>query len=270
MRFILLVSVTAVLNSFTSFAQNASIDANEFSIAPFNDDWIGFERDEGPGGKGVLTSFNINGRVQVIANYKNRHLHGSWISWYESGQPCDSGSMVNNIPQGEWKTWFPNGQLRAIRNYDSKKLAYIKNEIRLMHPKRSFYGLTEIAKKDKQEAYSYFDPFNSFNNRSNKNNTQPQTLKHKVDLNTSGQGNMYFPPFPECLQDGLSINYDVNGFLIDSGHYKNGLKEGVWIEWNADRSIRSTGFYRKGSKTDVWKYFNGEGKFLYHRNFRKK
>lgn len=270
MRFILLVSVTAVLNSFTSSAQNASIDANEFSIAPINDEWIGFERDERVGGKGVLTSFNINGRVQVIANYRKHHLHGSWISWYQSGQACDSGSMINNIPHGVWKTWYPNGQLRAIRNYDSKKLAYVKNEIRLLHPKRSFYGLTEIARRDKQEAYSYFDPFASFNNSQNKNNSQVQTLKQKVDLNTSGQSDEYFPPFPECLQDGLSINYDKDGNLVDSGHYKNGLREGIWIEWNSDRSIRSSGIYRHGVKRDIWKYFTKDGKFLYHRNFGKR
>jgi antitoxin component YwqK of YwqJK toxin-antitoxin module len=269
MRLICLLSVTAVLNSYTSVAQIASEDAREASVTYLmNDEWAGFEKEAGTGRKGVLTSVNDNGKVQVIANYKHKHLHGLWESWYENGQACDSGSMINNIPNGEWKTWFRNGQLRAIRNYDSKKLAYIKNEIRLMHPKRSFYGLTEIARINKQEAFSYFDPFNSFNDINDKSNLQAQTLKQKVDHNTNGQSEEYLPPFPECLQDGLSMNYDSNGFLIDSGYYKNGLKEGIWIEWDADKSIRSTGYYRKGQKADVWKYYK-EGKFLYHRTFRK-
>jgi antitoxin component YwqK of YwqJK toxin-antitoxin module len=269
MRIILLVSVTAVLNSFTSSAQKASVDANEFSIAPINDEWIGFEKDEGPGSKGVLTSFNHHGRLQVVANYRHKRLHGSWISWYDSGKACDSGSLINNIPHGEWKTWYPNGQLRAIRNYNSKKLSYIKNELRLMHPKRSFYGLTEIARNDKGEAFSYFDAFNSFSEHHSTKTWEAPTLKRRVDINTDVNNEQYQPPFVECLQDGLFMNFDSDGGVIDSGYYKNGLKDGIWIEWSEDRSIRSTGVYRNGIKQDIWKYFNKEGKFLYNRNFRK-
>ena len=269
MRFILLVSVTAVLNSFTLSAQKASIDANEFSIALINDEWLGFEKDEGPGGKGVLTSFNTNGRLQVVANYRHKRLHGSWISWYDSGQACDSGSLVNNIPHGEWKTWYPNGQLRAVRNYNSKKLSYIKNELRLMHPKRSFYGLSEIARNDKGVAFSYFDAFNSFSEQHSTKTWEAPTLKRRVDINTDLNNEQYHPPFVECLQEGLFMNFDSNGVVIDSGYYKNGLKDGIWIEWNEEGSIRSTGLYRNGTKQDIWKYFNMEGKFLYNRNFRK-
>lgn len=138
-----------------------------------------------------------------------------------------------------------------------------------MHPKRSFYGLASIARNDKREAFSYFDAFNSFSEQHSTKAREVPTLKQRVDINTDMYNEQYHPPFIECLQDGLFINFDSNGALVDSGHYKNGLKDGIWIEWNEDNSVRSTGLYRNGIKKDIWKYFNKEGKFLYNRNFRK-
>ena len=72
MRLILLLSVTAVLNSYTSIAQIAFEDARESSVTyMINDEWAGFEKEAGTGRKGVLTSLNVNGKVQVLANYKH-------------------------------------------------------------------------------------------------------------------------------------------------------------------------------------------------------
>ena len=38
---------------------------------------------------------------------------GTWISYYDNGNRCDSGFLQNGKPHGVWKSWYPNGQLRV-------------------------------------------------------------------------------------------------------------------------------------------------------------
>ena len=46
--------------------------------------------------------------------YKNNHINGNWVSWYQNGTRMDSGAIINDHMSGLWKSWFPNGQLKII------------------------------------------------------------------------------------------------------------------------------------------------------------
>src|SRR5688572_12880697 len=103
-----------------------------------------------------------NNHVIYEGSVKNHHLQGPWKSWYPNGKIMDEGFFRNGIPDGEWKHWDSTGQLLAIRHYSADKFVRIKNEMRLNHPRNSFFALTDINKKSTQQAESYFLPTYSF------------------------------------------------------------------------------------------------------------
>ena len=222
---------------------------------------------------GTLVGLSAAGDTQFIAHYKRNKLKGTWISRFDEDQLCDSGSLKNNIPDGVWKSWFPNGQLRFIRTYDAFKLQKAKQDIALRQSKRINSSIAEIAKKNLRVAYSFLHPDYSFHTLA----AHPErfssfdgwlTLNERV-ANNIAQEAVYFPPFVECLHHGLYMNYFENGAVKDSGYYKNGLREGIWEEWVDDGATRSQGFYYRGHKVDTWKFFNKQGKLIYIRNFNR-
>ena len=207
-----------------------------------------------------------NGDTLITAQYRRNNLHGKWMSWYKPGQLCDSGRLDKGIPHGEWKTFYPNGNLRYIRNYNAFLFRKIKNDI-IRENRYSFYAIAAMFKKNPVAVVKHFNADYSFNNHTSKEGhlSLPERVKH----NTSAQRN-YLPPFLESLHHGPYINYYHDGAIRDSGYYKNGFREGIWEEWAEDRKIRKTGVYRHGQKAGTWKYYSSRGKLITLKEFNSK
>jgi antitoxin component YwqK of YwqJK toxin-antitoxin module len=184
-------------------------------------------------------------------------LNGVWQSWYTNGNVCDSGKLVNNLPDGEWKHWNEKGELIAKRNYSASKFHRVADEMNRYHPKRHFYHLSTLYQQNKQAALFYMDAFYSF-----PGNTKPKpaTLKELVESNITDHNN-YRPVFEQCLHEGEFINYFPGGDLKDSGHYKDGLKQGKWIHRDSAEGYWQ-GTYEHGMKTKEWRYYDKAGKMI--------
>jgi antitoxin component YwqK of YwqJK toxin-antitoxin module len=220
---------------------------------------------------GTIVGFTNAGDTQFIAHYKRNKLRGSWISRFQADRLCDSGRLVNNIPDGLWKSWYENGNLRFIRNYDASRLQKAKQDIRLRQSKAVTSAIAGIARKNVSAAYSYLHPDYSFHTLAFHPESYSQnswaTLNDLVGNNTAEGSSVYEPPFDECLHHGLYMNFYPDGSVKDSGYYKNGLREGIWEEWLDDGRIRSLGFYSHGHKKDTWKFYNKKGVLLYIENY---
>jgi antitoxin component YwqK of YwqJK toxin-antitoxin module len=220
---------------------------------------------------GTLVGLSATGDTQFIAHFKRNKLKGNWISKFDQDQLCDSGNIENNIPDGLWKSWYPNGNLRFIRTYDAFKLQKAKQDIPRRNSKSVSSSIAEIAKTNIVIAYSFLNPDYSFHTLA----AHPVnfssfkgwlTLNERV-ANNINQESFYFPPFVECLHHGLYMNFYENGAVKDSGYYRNGLREGIWEEWLDDGATRSNGFYSRGHKVDTWKFYNQQGQLLYVKSF---
>ena len=191
----------------------------------------------------IVTLYSTGGNKLAEASFKNLHLFGEWASYYTNTQPRDSGNFARNIPDGEWRTWYPNGNLRTIRHYNASKLGMMKNQLNNRNPKLEFYPLAMAAHKDR----SYFEH---------------RTSARYSFKSIPASGDSYDAPFAECLHDGLYMNFFPNGAVKDSGYYKDGLRDGVWVEWNDNQTVRTTGFYINGEKHSGWKQESADGKLL--------
>jgi len=193
------------------------------------------------------------------ANVKGGKLHGNWQSWYANGQPCDSGTLVKNLPDGEWKHWNEQGQLIAIRHYNAIKFHQVLEEILRYNPKRNFYYLSSLYQKNKQAALHHLNVSYSF--PGNNVAINYSTLKELVSSNISGQYH-YKPVFEQCIQDGLYMNYFADGSVKDSGYYKNGLRYGKWIHRDLAGSNWQQGAYNNGDRIKEWKVYNNDNRLL--------
>ncbi|MBD0297355.1 MAG: hypothetical protein ICV84_19535 [Flavisolibacter sp.] len=198
-------------------------------------------------------------QLHFIIHFKKEQLHGIWQSFYDNAQQCDSGRIEKGLPEGEWKTWYPNGQLKTVRNYSADKYHYIKADLKRDHPKYQRYRITHYAQAHKN-IKQHFQP----NYQKHQNIHQLTALLDKIHHNTNtAEGDSYVPPFNSCIHHGLFINYDEKGAAIDSGYYVNGLKNGLWLESVNEGAVRAVGYYDHGRKVKQWKFYNTAGRLLY-------
>lgn len=214
----------------------------------------------------LITGFASNGDTLFAGGYKRGRLHGNWMSWYHPRQLCDSGRLVRNVPDGEWKSWYNNGSPRSIRTYSAYRLHRIKDEIPRRQAKATFFAITDIAKTDPTYAWQLLTPVYSYItlalNAADPHLASPRALEDRVEQNILSGFHPYLPPFTECVHHGLYMNYFPNGKVKDSGLYFNGLREGVWVEWINNGAMRSTGAYHRGLRHDSWKYHTATGKLV--------
>jgi len=208
----------------------------------------------------LVTGIDANGDTFFTGGLKRNQLHGNWVSSYTSGKMIDSGRMVKSIPDGEWKSWYPDGSLRTIRNYHAEKLAYVKNEIIRKNGRSTFFVLTDIAKQNASAANQMMTAAYSFHALDNPA-PQSNSLEKRVISNVSHSS--YLAPFTECLHHGLYMNFFPGGIMKDSGYYKNGVRDGLWKEWNSDGTVLAMGQYKHGKPYRDWKFYNRQGKLMY-------
>jgi antitoxin component YwqK of YwqJK toxin-antitoxin module len=221
----------------------------------------------------TITVYHQNGVKKLSAFARKNILHKKWQSWYASNDACDEGNFKKGVPDGTWRVWHRNGQLRYIRTYDAELLYKLKDEW-IRRPRNSFYPITTLAKENIRKAAWYISTEHAF--------SLPPTQK-TASVNELLSQNMedslrYVPPFSEGLLHGLYINYFSTGLVKDSGYYRYGIREGDWLECNSDGTIISRGFYRHGTRKGTWRYYQGKqlmqlkefdnkGKNIYTRNF---
>jgi antitoxin component YwqK of YwqJK toxin-antitoxin module len=203
------------------------------------------------------TISEMNNDVKLYtAETRRGKLNGNWQSWYSNGNLCDSGKLINNLPDGEWKYWNENGELIALRHYSAVKFQRVAEEIKRYHPKRNFYKLSTLYQQNKQAALFHLDAVYSF---PREKKIRPASLRELVHSNISNI-NSYYPVFEQCLHDGIYMNYFPGGMIKDSGIYKDGLKQGKWIHRNSAEDGYWQGAYRDGVKTKEWKLYDKAGR----------
>jgi antitoxin component YwqK of YwqJK toxin-antitoxin module len=193
-----------------------------------------------------------DGSVKLQASVKNHLLHGFWKSYYHSEQLIDMGMLVKGVPDGLWQSWYPNGQLKSVRNYSSDLLERVLEDVLLNHPKLSRFIITERVKKEGRHVLFVLRSSYSYNNNSYK---VPSSILELVQSN-SFHPSAYHPPFIQSLHHGLYMNYFENGIVKDSGHYKEGLREGLWVQRNNSSGGKWMGMYKHGNRQKEWKYYN--------------
>jgi antitoxin component YwqK of YwqJK toxin-antitoxin module len=222
--------------------------------------------------------FNDRGDTQFVGNFRKGRLNGNWQSWYDNRQICDSGILIDNLPDGTWKGWYPNGHTRYILQFSARKLHAVKSEL-LKQPKTKYFMLATLPPAEAARHYSAQLLFGhksvdvksiSMNKQINHPVYSLETVKNIVTENTDGdKTSAYKAPFAEGLLHGQFTSFYANGSIKETGLYLNGLREGIWEEYNL-RQEKAVGTYRHGYRNGEWRYYNSQGKLLNWKRFDAK
>jgi antitoxin component YwqK of YwqJK toxin-antitoxin module len=156
-------------------------------------------------------SYQLFHRKNVKAmegRFVNNIPQGVWRYWYANGQLKDSGLLVNNVMCGKWKSWNEKGQLLIESEY-SNEPGQLNNQLKL--PKKKPYTIVPD-----------------------------------------------FSPFTGKL-DGLTITYHPNGQKKDSGAYVNNSRNGEWKNWHSNGVLDGIGHFRMNELEGSWTFFRENG-----------
>jgi antitoxin component YwqK of YwqJK toxin-antitoxin module len=227
---------------------------------------------------GLYVALSASGDTQFIGNFRKGQLNGEWMSWFNNRKVCDSGLLIDNVPDGTWRGWYANGNPRYMLQFSARKLNALKSEL-IKQPKTKYFIL---ANKTPEEASRHYDAQLLFGHKTaeikntflSKKVNHPvyslEILKNIVAENADGSNYAdYKAPFSEGLLHGQFTSYYTNGAIKETGIYLNGLREGMWEEFSLLHE-KAVGTYRHGYRNGEWRYYNPQGKLLYWKRFDAK
>jgi antitoxin component YwqK of YwqJK toxin-antitoxin module len=213
--------------------------------------------------------------IEPHAYFFGEKVRGTWMSFYSNGNRCDSGFLLNNMPDGLWKSWYPNGQLRVQMHCSAKKLASAKDEMERLYKPGFSPGphMREMRQLVVNSPYPY-DKLIYRQLYIATHSQEKDEIYEAVQVNVhSGDHIKSFqtelPPFTECMVHGVYKTWFENGLLKDSGYCDNGVREGVWVEYDENSKMRAVGFYRNGLRFKDWRFYNMEGKLQFIRWYNR-
>ena len=156
--------------------------------------------------------------------------NGPYILYHGKNVRAMEGTYLSNLPQGIWRYWYANGQLK-----DSGLL--INNVMCGLWQSYNTKGQLLISVHYKPEPGSNLNP--------------PAPRR-------SGTLLPDMSPVPG-ERDGVALAYYPTGQLQDSGVYSNDRRTGLWKSWYVNGQISAAGSFEGDSLHGSWTYYRENG-----------
>jgi antitoxin component YwqK of YwqJK toxin-antitoxin module len=192
--------------------------------------------------QGIGKEYNANGDVITITEYKR----GFIVDRMKINR-----RDKNNLRQGTWMTFYPNGNTHQEGTYrDDKKNGYFKDYAENGDLLKVTKYVNDVAQPEATEIQ--------------KLTTETEYYPNGKILKTTMTRN--------GVLEGVSREYDSSGNVVKSAEYHNGVltgegivledgsREGPWKDLYPDGSIMAEGRYENGKPVGTWKYYHPNGK----------
>ncbi len=148
-------------------------------------------------------------------------------------------SFAKGRREGEWKTWYPNGQLKTY-------YTYIKDQIEGTYIYYDSIGTTirtETYKKSVLEGIT-----SDFN----ENSTLKMTTEYK-----------------KGLKDGIQKEFIEGVVLIEQRTFKKDSLDGEWTSWHDNGTRKVTRVYKNGAPRGNWLFYDEKGAWMREQQYKK-
>jgi len=173
---------------------------------------------------GVLVAFIYINRGRLIREFMFVQREKEW----EKERP--KGHLINGQKNGEWTTYFKNGQLASVETY--------KNDT--LHGRQIHYT-----------------PSGRYNLRAN------YKMGVKVDsfFLYTGNGDLNLQEFRDSTgkQQGIFKVYDANGQVIQIGNYKDGKFDGEFKTFFSTGQLKAIEHYNMSDRIGKWIELSDKG-----------
>lgn len=190
--------------------------------------------------------------------------------YYDGGTKSSEGFLKDGQPEGYWKSFYPNGQIKTEGN----RVNY------LLDGPWNFYS--EEGKKIVEINYK---AGNKNGPRKSYQNENVVRIDNYFEDNIEGFSKQFFPegqlkrelPYKKDKKDGQGFEYDQEGRIITLLNYKAdvltkkrninqidelGQKQSTWMTFYKNRALKIEGPYINDLKNGYWKYYTSKGNLI--------
>jgi len=189
----------------------------------------------------AISQTNSHTKDSVI-NYLdiNKKRQGRWIKPYDNGKTAYEAYFINDIPIGEYKRYYYNGELKAKINYSKDKSG--KGTVVL-------YWDTGIKMAE----------------------------GHYINIKTKdGIWKMYGTDgalmvtitYANGKKNGEEIKYFRNNNPSELITWKNDIRNGAWKQFYDNGKTRLLSFYNNGERTGIFQIFYPTGRYYLKGNYK--
>ncbi|MFK7922197.1 MAG: energy transducer TonB [Bacteroidia bacterium] len=154
--------------------------------------------------------------------------NGLETTTYSNGSPNMTATFADGILSGEVRSWYPDGQLRYIREYRAGKRVGLET---VYYPDGNLYRKGNIDQGD----YKIYHP-----------NGQMQVFNDSI----ASDGTHYY------------LRWNSAGVLIESVPLVDGKENGLHQFWSAKGVLMAKGMETAGLRTGLWEHYGESGGLL--------
>ena len=231
-----------------------------------------------------INNFNNNKWIYIIIYFLYINVNYSQDSVYKefffnSGELSSKGYLINNIPDGQWVSYYSNSNIKSI--------GYWKNA--LLDSSWTFYDsngrmtLLENYKENKKNGFSYeYDTAGLLTRKTlyiagEKDGREIVYFKGSKQIKIENS-------YKKNKKNGVSKEFDNNGNIVLIKQYNMGVinkkeeinrfdsegkKDGIWKEYYENGKIKFEQTYFHGEKDGISKKYDKKGKLQELESFDK-
>lgn len=161
----------------------------------------------------------------------NRRKQGYWEAVDRNGALVYTGYFQDDQPVGEFKRYYPTGEVRVVMNYESNST---KVHARFFWQSGELAATGNYIDAKRDSVWLYYS-----------NHTK--TLSHRV-------------AYIEGKQHGKEQSFYSDGNVAEEIDWENGLKNGTWIQHFKNGQLKLTATYINGHLDGAYTAFSPDGK----------
>ncbi len=182
---------------------------------------------------------------------------GFWKKYDEMGYVRYEGHFKDDIPIGEFKYYYPDGEIRAISIiFDEGH----KSNTRLFHRNGKLMAEGMYVDQKKDGVWKYYSEFDGI----------LLSTESYVETLKQGVWQQYYPDktiaetliYENDVRQGIWRQFFTDATLKLEGTYLNDQKEGFFKIYHPNGQIEVSGLYHNGLKNGLWTEFDENGKKL--------
>ena len=193
---------------------------------------------------------------------KNGKKQGPWKK-YENGVLVYEGQFVNDVPQGTFKYYYPNGKLKSVSEFVT---GVSRVNVITYHENGNVASKGTFINQQKDGQWQYFSEKNVLLSEENYKlgKKNGKFVTYSVDGNKLKE-----EQYTDDQLNGECKSYYEKEEIFTVSHYINGKLNGEWVTYYPGAIISQKGVYYNGLRTGAWDTYDSQGQIRVTEEFDK-
>ena len=193
---------------------------------------------------------------------KNGKKQGPWKK-YEKGVLVYEGQFVNDVPQGTFKYYYPNGKLKSVSEFVT---GVSRVNVTTYHENGNVASKGTFINQQKDGQWQYFSEKNVLLSEENYKlgKKNGKFVTYSVDGNKLKE-----EQYADDQLNGECKSYYEKEEIFTVSHYINGKLNGEWVTYYPGTIISQKGVYYNGLRTGAWDTYDSQGQIRVTEEFDK-